>query len=262
MLYRIFIFGLFFCSILIANEHRAFISPVAMYRKYSEEVDRGKSDELGWLYGIQLGYDLIRSQYFYFGSDLTTFWGDSRYRGSLKNLQTKEVCSFHSVTQNFLIDWESRIGYTYYANGYKIVPHLIFGYYYWDREASNTSVGYDEIYSWLYYGLGGQFYCRTSPRCKFGFRVKVLYMQNANITVRKLFAFPVAAKLGNRLQYEVQIPIVYRITNQIDMSLVINGAYRQIGASQKQRVGSYTFHEPGSTVQELGFQLQIGYLFD
>lgn len=245
----------------MANSQRAYVSPSAIHRKYWENVSSGQSKETGWLYGFQSGYDLIESHFFYFGADLQNYWGKTRYLGSLQNPITGVIVPFHSHTDNWMIMAEGRMGYTAYASGIKFVPFFGFGYYQWNREPTNRSYGYDETYRWLYYTAGFRLQARLCPRIKIGLFAKAMYTQNAWIEVSELFPYPVKAKLGNTFQYEAELPITIRWRNHFDTSFVATGAYREIGASQRQRVGATTFSEPSSQAIELGARLELGYLF-
>ena len=61
--------------LLSAEGARFYLGPTVFYRDYHEELlPPAKSDEKGFLYGFQLGYDKEKAREPYFGLSLLSAW--------------------------------------------------------------------------------------------------------------------------------------------------------------------------------------------
>jgi hypothetical protein len=252
-----FLFLLFLMAKGTAYPNRFYIGPDIFYRNYHEHLEKPKkSDEYGTLFGFQTGYDYTRSGHMYGGTDFSYAGGNTHYDGSALNVRTLEITPHESTTGNTFLNLEGRIGYTFLP----FQPFAGFGWFYWKRD-----IGYIEKYRWTYAAYGLRLCQRIGDRVELGLNLKLMQMINGHIKIEEAGSSSVSLKLGNRLQYEIELPITYIFQgNHIDIRAVPYYAQQDIGKSECKTIsipplGRVGITEPSSSTYIIGGRLEIGY---
>ncbi|MDR3624375.1 MAG: hypothetical protein P4L16_04460 [Chlamydiales bacterium] len=202
-------------SLLLADcPHHLYIAPDLLYRHYSEQglSEGAKSDEHGILSGLQIGYDYITPRNVYVGADLRCDAGKTVYDGTLINLIDFSTSPYKNHTNNVIFNAEVRLGYTY-EKFYNIttIPFIGFGYHRWYRGAvPENPFGYDETYTWSYLAFGMRTEYDFCCNLAIGLNLKLMFMIDGRMTSSGLGNDVFA--LGNKIQYEIELPITYRLS--------------------------------------------------
>lgn len=254
------------------NPHRLRIGPDLYYRDYDEIglAPPAKSHEFGWLYGVNIGYDFVKPNNVYFGSDINLTFGRTVYDGSLQNLQTFVITPFESRTNNFFLDAEGRCGYTFRTDSKTTIsPFIGLGYHCWYRGAvPDNPYGYDEFYDWPYLSLGFRTEYCLSKKLSLGINYKNMFMFYGQMKSSNLN--DVTFILGNKIHYEIEFPITYHLNcNKKFFTSVMLTPYfrnRNIGRSNVVSqdfldLGLLQFVEPESTTYVFGARLEFVHEF-
>jgi hypothetical protein len=250
------------------GEHRFYIAPDIFYRDYDEILTKpAKSHEYGTLGGLQLGYDYIKENSVYFGSDARVSIGSTVYDGSVANLITQEITPYVNETINFFFNGEIRVGNTYRYKSTFFMPFGGIGYHYWLRGAtSNNPYGYSEEYSWPYLTIGFKSITKVRNDFWVGFNLKLMQMFNGTMYSSDLS--DTTFKIGSKLQYEVELPLAYDLKEKFSFidQICLVPYYRNQNIGKSQIVPVYIgspinnylyFLEPSSVTHVLGIRLEL-----
>lgn len=257
---RLFIY-LLFSPLILYPVSRFYIGPEIFYRDYHEVIPGyAKSDEYGFMYGLQTGYEYCQPPYYFhiFG-DLS--YGRTTYDGTIIYIEEQIFEPCLSFTDNRIYDIEADFGYwiyTHLKNRINITPLFGMGYHNWFREGE-VEDDYDEEYSWAYFLLGlkcEKFSCNK----KIGFLVKGQYTNSASVEVTRLFTHSINLDLENRFQYFTEIYVQYFL-DKLDLKFNLFYKTENIGGSSKKIIEEYIISIPSSKTYQLGIQLQLGIRF-
>ncbi len=236
-----------------------YLGPDIFYREFREEIENGgKSEERGWLFGFQGGYELVKKRIPYFGADLRYAEGRTDYDGTIQKWE--DFIPFHSFTDNTLFNVEGRIGYPFFVSKWRFIPFAGMGYQRWFREAVDRESGYDEIFTWAYFAQGVKVYWQGGRFWNLGLHLKLMEMKMSQIEIRDYYPWSVVLTLGNKPQAEIELPVSY-IRKRYFLNLTPYYRYLPIGKSQVQQSPHGSFFEPSSSTQVLGFRLEAGLRF-
>lgn len=242
---------------------RFYISPEAYYRDYHEVISgAAKSDEYGYLYGFEVGYENCFFLYYLhlFGN---LSYGRTTYDGSIVHIDEGTVEPCLSSTDNRIYDLEADTGYSVYTNnkGVVITPLLGLGYHNWVREGEpNIEEDYDEEYSWLYCLVGLKTEKFFGGNKKLGFLAKGLYTNNASVEVSRVFPNAINLNLENRFQYYLKAYFQY-FFKMTDVKLELFYKTENIGQSSDQWIQGYILSIPSSKTYAFGILLELGIRF-
>jgi hypothetical protein len=261
---------------------RLYIGSDFFYRNYSEkEITPGfKSNEFGTLYGLQANLDYVKGNAVYFGLGLRYGGGQTKYDGSLQDVQATPVTS---KTDNQFLNIEGRLGYTFQTgrkkNPFLISPFVAVGYHQWNRDISGnitTQSGpgqvsdISETYSWGYVGPGFHAEYKISPKFTIGLNAKLMFMLGTDFDLQQASGGVIqdqgSGNLGKNLQYEIELPLTYTIVqnpkNAIDLKLTPYYRSQDITRGQEfVRSSGNTALEPASTTSVYGATFGIQFRF-
>jgi hypothetical protein len=262
-----------------AHPHQFYIGPDLFYRDYKEEEIRPgfKSNEFGTLYGVQATYDYVKGNSIYGGGSFRYGGGKTAYEGGIQINGTQN--DLKSTTDNKFLNAEGRLGYTFSLDRQDrllVSPFVGVGYHQWNRDvASSLSsngtrfAGVIEDYSWGYLGPGVQAKYQVSPQFDIGLDAKLMMMVDGKIeaTIKNPATGQVTStdggKLGNALQYEVELPITYHLTqdNNSNIDLKLAPYYRSQDIARGPLFRSGTAREPASKTSVYGVTLGAQFNF-
>lgn len=233
------------------------------YREYNDAGEILDSEKSNSIIGVEFGYgfDLECSND---GCPDLEFKalilkGDTEYLGSIIG-SGQPYGSYKSTTSNFLydlsLDWTQtdkfkKLGFTYGVG---------FGYHSWYRELSSTQ---NELYHWFYLTpiLG------VSTDITKEFNVGVMLKYKYGLSPR-MEANTIADdfRLGGADTFEVNIPILYKVNDEIELFGTYTYAQQKIKKSNYVSGyinGTYytTIHEPDSTDNQQYFKLGIKFKY-
>jgi hypothetical protein len=217
---------------------RLYLGPDFFYRDYNEEkiTPDFKSQEFGTLFGLQTSVDYVKANSVYFGIGFRYGGGQTNYRGGQQ--VDGENISYKGKTDNQFLNLEGRLGYTFQAGQKKhrflVSPFVALGYHQWNRDTSSDATGPSgpvptldgsEKYSWGYIGPGFHAEYKVSKKFTIGLNAKLMFMFGGKINVENTFRGELvdqgSGKLGNDLQYEIELPLTYNLVenskNGIDL---------------------------------------------
>lgn len=269
----IFFLAIIFFNSLTAICHKPYfnIGSDFYYRDFSEKglPPGGKSDEHGLLAGLNAGIYYVNPQKVYFGGDLRFTAGRTTYDGSVINLSTGIISPHKSTTQNWFFDMEGRIGYTFDpCASTALIPFIGVGHHHWHRGAtSKNPFGYDEDYDWNYLSLGVRSEYLLSRCVEIGLNLKLMCMISPEMVSSDLNHL--TFRLGQRLQYEIEVPITFNIMDYSTFSdcIRVTPYYRSqdIGRSNEMLVDLNGFIlsvvEPSSRAHLFGLRLELLFFF-
>ncbi|MBS0625415.1 MAG: hypothetical protein JSS32_05135 [Verrucomicrobia bacterium] len=237
-------------------EQKIYIGPDVFYRYYEEKIpEPRKSKEIGWLPGFQAGWDLYRSFFPYLGADLRFAEGKTRFIGTSENTFFRTVRNVESHSDNTLLNFEGRLGYTLNWGKISLSPFFGMGFQRWMRGLGN----YTELYTWGYLAEGVRLRCSTTS-WMFGLNLKAMQMKMSEIQICGVYSWPVVLTLGNEWQLETEAPISW-LKNPYEISLVPYFRYLPIGQSNTQTTSRGTIFEPASNTYVAGARLEFAYRF-
>lgn len=234
-----------------------YVGPDAFYRDFREEAGHeAKSEEKGWLAGIQAGFDFYRPWTPYLGADFRFAQGKNRFDGTVQSQVLNKFYPFESHTGNTVLNLEGRLGYTLGSLKILASPFLGFGWHGWMREAEDRIVGYDEWYRWGYLSFGWQL--RGEFLTHFGYGIKINAMRTAlaEVQIRGVYSWPILLNLAPSWQYEAELPISFHYRSY-GLFWVGYFRYLPIGKSNTQRTSRGEIFVPSSITYTWGNRLQL-----
>jgi hypothetical protein len=219
---------------------RLYLGPDFFYRDYREILPGIGDGETGALFGLQGNVDYVKGNSVYFGVGFRYGAGKTTYNGSDFDTGTIPI---KTKTDNQFFNIEGRLGYTFQAGQPKhrflISPFVALGYHQWNRDVIgefNTI----ENYSWGYVGPGFHAEYKVSKKFTIGLNAKLMFMFGGKINVEDTFRGELVeqtgGKLGNDLQYEIELPLTYNLVenskNGIDLKFTPYYRSQDIGLGQ------------------------------
>jgi hypothetical protein len=263
---------------------RLYVGPDFFYRDYNEEkiTPDFKSQEFGTLFGLQTSVDYVKANSVYFGIGFRYGGGQTNYRGGQQ--VDGENISYKGKTDNQFLNLEGRLGYTFQAGQKKhrflVSPFVAFGYHQWNRDISSDATGpsgpfptvdiTSEKYSWGYVGPGFHAEYKVSRKFTIGLNAKLMFMLGGNIDLEVqnggLVVDQGSGKLGNDLQYEIELPLTYSLVenskNAIDLKFTPYYRSQDIARGQPFALSSGGgVVEPASTTSVYGATVGVQFRF-
>tara|TARA_R110002110_G_scaffold33533_1_gene114803 strand:+ start:117960 stop:118757 length:798 start_codon:yes stop_codon:yes gene_type:complete len=258
-----FILGLFISVNAFAfdyyTKNRVFVGGKTYFRHYSEElVSPKKSDEYGFLYGLTVGFQHKAPESFLYELDLDLDFGTTTYDGSLQNWYGDYMGPWKGKTRNIFFTVDSKLGYTFYlGDRHLLTPFVGYGTHAWARDLVDEL----ETYALEYASAGLQYDYMASPQLQYGVHVKFMPMLNGNMEAESTSAYLMT--LGNKLHFEISLPIIYKLKANCKNHLRITPYYRNQKFGQSDSVSTYNFmavvYEPASQNHVIGLKVDYGF---
>lgn len=259
--------------------NRFALSADFFHRFYREEeiIPGFKSDEFGSLIGGQADYDYVKGNSVYFGASLRYAGGNTTYDGGIQTPLLEGgllLTPAKSTTSNRFLNINARVGYTFKVgleDRLLLTPFIGIGYNRWERDVlsivspldGNTIPTFFSNYSWTTIDLGLKSEYKLSPKFDIGLNLKVLLPGNGQVST-------IRSPLGNRTQYEVELPLTYHLTESsidaFDIKLTPYYRSQDIGRSGVDIINLgngflQIAQEPNSTTAVYGATLGVVYKF-
>jgi hypothetical protein len=252
----------------VEKPNRFTLSADFFHRFYREEeiIPGFKSDEFGSVIGGQADYDYIKGDSLYFGASLRYSGGKTTYDGGL---QGDLFGPASGTTDNRFLNINARLGYTFKLgteDKILLTPFVGVGYNKWQRDISNVvSPIFGPLegttfsdYSWTTVDVGLKSEYKLSPKFDIGLNLKVLFPSNGRVSI-------VQSPLGNKAQYEIELPLTYHLTESsvdaFDIRLAPYYRSQDIGRSGNEVTPVSVSTEPNSTTAVYGATLGLVYRF-
>jgi hypothetical protein len=237
-------FIFFIAKPLYAGErpHSLGISFKYAYHDYKEtnEPEWFKSNETGFLPGIQITYNyegiknpLYLRLLFEYEENKTD------YDGGIQDVATQTVTPMQAKTNNKFNTWEGNIGFTFKPwtkeQPVNITVYTGIGYRYWNRGLGGQAP-YSEEYTWKYIPFGVRAAYSINEKWKGGFEIAAWFIYDAEIRVNfseidPNFNNPIA-KLGNRMGWKIEVPIIYQFSDRWSLNFVPSYENYSFGESE------------------------------
>jgi hypothetical protein len=250
----------------VEKPNRFTLSADFFHRFYREEeiVPGFKSDEFGNLIGGQADYDYIKGDSLYFGASLRYAGGQTTYDGGLQD-GAGNLTPLVSTTDNRFLNINARLGYTFKVgveDKFLLTPFVGVGYNKWERDllAVDTPLGFLPTeftdYSWTTVDFGLKSEYKLSPNFDIGLNLKVLFPGDGRVST-------VPRALGNKAQYEIELPLTYHLTESSVDAFDIRLApyYRSQDIGRSGGVINLDPVEPNSTTAVYGATIGVVYRF-
>ena len=241
---------------------KLYLGPDLFYRDFRENIGGGlKSEETGWIPGIQGVYDFNVPQKFYGGVDVRWAKGQTLYDGSLTQPLGK-TSSYQSHTDNTFFNIEGRSGYPFsvHCRKWSLTPFLGGGYQSWSRRSVNKVVGYDELYTWAYLAEGLRFSWNFSKSWQTGIHLKWMQPLNGKVEIHNLISKDITLNLGSELQIEVEALLAGTVGfSSIGFCFIPYFRFLPIGKSEEKTWEEKQIFEPSSVTIVAGFRLEFSY---
>ncbi len=243
--------------------NRLSIGPDIFYRDFHEKLPSPlKSDEYGPFYGLVAGYEYKRSRQLYAGLDVAYSFANAVYDGSITNFSNGswEVFPKRGRSRNQILNVEARLGYTFVAKdlfALQLSPYFGAGYARWARKPD-----YKEIYTWEYLAVGLLTTYDVNRIFNLGLNLKVMRMVNAMMKIDGS-DLKASLSLGNRMQYGLELPMVFSLDKQKiwDIRFIPYYYQKNIGQSSPKTVDGQRIVEPSSRTFLVGSRLEISASF-
>ncbi|MDP1607746.1 MAG: hypothetical protein Q8L98_00330 [Chlamydiales bacterium] len=234
-----------------------YISPDLFYRSFKELTGcEGKSEESGWLPGIQAGFDYENPWGAYLGGDVRFAEGQTFFDGTIQHHVLKKFIPFQSYTDNTLFNMEGRLGYTLAYKTIQCSPFFAIGFQKWARRASDKETGYDEWFRWNYLAAGMRWHWRYSQFWEGGFFFHLMRMKTADVQIRGISVWPIVLTLPDEWQAEAELPFSWNYSTY-SVSWVGYIRYLPIGKSESQKMPKGELFLPASITYVLGNRLEF-----
>jgi hypothetical protein len=248
-------------SVPVENPSTIKLGLTYFYYNYKEDlVMPAKSTEYGWLPGVYLDYTFKKKSSIYAKVFLSYAAADITYDGA--TLSGTPVKFTNESAR--MLKFEANIGYAIpLGKDILLIPYLGYGHQDWQRGDPNYIDGafiYQEFYEWNYIPVGIKADYNITEKLNIAASVAANFMFYGTVTsyFSKIpSGYPdMNFTLGNRIGFYTEIPVSYKFTNHIGISVTPWYEYRSFAASN---VNSYGFYEPSSTANEYG--VNVGVLF-
>jgi hypothetical protein len=234
------------------------------YFDYKEDlVMPDKSTEYGWLPGIYLDYTFKKKSSVYAKVFLSYATADITYDGSNT---AGEPVKFGNQTAKML-KFETNIGYAIpIGKDFLLIPYLGYGYQYWERGdnrylAEFNTVTVQEVYKWHYIPVGIKADYNITEK------LNIAASAAANLmfwgTMKAYLSYigwpDTEFTLGNRIGFYAEIPVTYKFTNNIGITVTPWYEYSSFGQSDVDATTG--FYEPSSKTTKYGVNAGILFSF-
>jgi hypothetical protein len=235
------------------------------YFDYKEDLTMpAKSTEYGWLPGVYLDYTFKKKSSIYTKIYLSYASADITYDGS-NSAGTPVKYTYESAK---MFKFEANIGYAIpIGKDFLLIPYLGYGYQYWQRGdpdyiAEFNTVSYQEIYKWHYIPVGIKADYNITKKLNISASAAANFMFSGRMTAN-FSAIPIGYPdmnftLGNRVGFYAEIPVTFKFTNDIGITITPWYEYSSFGQSD---VNEYGFYEPSSKTNKYGVNVGVLLLF-
>jgi hypothetical protein len=231
------------------------------YFDYKEDlVMPAKSTEYGWLPGVYLDYTFKKKSSIYAKVFLSYATADITYDGS----NTAGTPVKYTSESARMLKFEANIGYAIpLGKNFLLIPYLGYGYQYWERGDPNylaefDTFTYQEVYKWHYIPVGIKADYNITEKLNIAASAAVNFMFYGQMTAylsKTPFGYPdMDFTLGNRIGFYAEIPVTYKFTNNIGISVTPWYEYSSFGESD---VNVYGFYEPSSKTNKYGVNVGV-----
>ncbi len=235
------------------------------YFDYKEDlVMPAKSTEYGWLPGVYLDYTFKKKSSVYAKVFLSYASADITYDGST-SVGTPVKYTNQSAR---MLKFEANIGYAIpLCKNFLLIPYLGYGYHYWERGDPNylaefNTLTYQEVYKWHYIPVGIKADFNITDRLNISASAAANFMFYGQMTAyfsKIPIGYPdMDFTLGNRIGFYAEIPVTFKFTNNIGISVTPWYEYSSFGESD---VNGYGFYEPSSKTNKYGINAGILFSF-
>lgn len=239
------------------------------YFDYKEDlVMPDKSTEYGWLPGIYLDYTFKKKSSIYAKVFLSYATADITYDGSTQPSGTPLKFTDESAR---MLKVETNIGYAIpIAKGFLLIPYLGCGYQYWERGDSRIipdsggTVEIQEVYKWFYIPVGIKADYNITEKLNISASAAANFVFNSKMTA--YFSFvglpDTEFTLGNRIGFYAEVPVTYKFTDNIGISVTPWYEYSSFGGSDWEVIeGPIIAREPSSRTNKYGINAGILFSF-
>lgn len=245
------------------KDHLLEIGYVYSHYDYSEEVTPPhKSDEAGHVPGLQLNYSYRKPGEIYINLFGGLEQGTTDYDGSLQDGTPAK-----GRTDNTFVRYDLGMGYTFlFFKTVKVSPFTGIGAAQWNRELQKHTENYfNERYDWFYVPVGIFATWEPTSRISIGARAVYRYMFSSEIKINGAVSSNVAHSLGDEYEYGLEVPVTFRMSEHLNLSVIPSYNKRKLGRSSEflVHIGNdvYSAYEPASEATTKAIALRIGYLF-
>jgi hypothetical protein len=232
------------------------------YFDYKEDlILPDKSTEYGWLPGIYLDYTFKKKSSIYAKVFLSYATADITYDGST---MAGEPIKFGDQTAKML-KFETNIGYAIpIGKDFLLIPYLGYGYQYWERGDNRYLAVFDavwiqEVYKWHYIPVGIKADYNITEKLNIAASAAANFMFLGKMTAYLSYIGGPDTEftLGNRIGFYAEIPVTYKFTNNIGITVTPWYEYSSFGESDVDAATG--FYEPSSKTNKYG--VNAGVLF-
>lgn len=229
------------------------------YFDYKEDlIMPAKSTEYGWLPGVYLNYIFKKKSSIYAKVFLSYAAADITYDGST---QSGMPLKFTDQSAQ-MFKFEANIGYAIpIGKDFLLIPYLGYGYKWWERGESRyiaDASWIQEVYKWHYIPVGIKADYNITEKLNIAASAAANFMFYGQMTAQFSYVGgpDMDFTLGNRIGFYAEIPVTYKFTNNIGISITPWYEYSSFGESA---VNVYGFYEPSSKTNKYG--VNVGVLF-
>jgi hypothetical protein len=162
-----------------------------------------------------------------------------------------------------MFKFEANIGYAIpIGKDFLLIPYLGYGYKWWERGESRyigDALWIQEVYKWHYIPVGIKADYNITEKLNIAASAAANFMFYGQMAAH--FSYVGGSPdmdftLGNRIGFYAEIPVTYKFTNNIGISVTPWYEYSSFGESA---VNVYGFYEPSSKTNKYG--VNVGVLF-
>jgi hypothetical protein len=199
------------------------------YFDYKEDlVMPAKSTEYGWLPGVYLDYTFKKKSSIYAKVFLSYAAADITYDGSSQDLHGNIQPLKYTNEAARMLKFEANIGYAIpIAKGFLLIPYLGCGYQYWERgdnriiPDSGGTVEIQEVYKWFYIPVGIKADYNITEKLNIAASAAANFVFSSKMTAYfSYIGLPdTEFTLGNRIGFYAEVPVTYKFTDNIGISV-------------------------------------------
>jgi hypothetical protein len=159
-----------------------------------------------------------------------------------------------------MLKFEANIGYAIaLGKNFLLIPYSGYGYHYWERGDPGYNDGaftYQEVYKWHYIPVGIKADFNITDKLNIAASAAANFMFYGQMTAyfQPLGSPDMSFTLGNRIGFYAEIPVTFKFTNNIGISVTPWYEYSSFGESD---VNVYGFYEPSSRTNKYGVNLGV-----
>jgi hypothetical protein len=234
------------------------------YFDYKEDlILPDKSTEYGWLPGIYLDYTFKKKSSIYAKVFISYATADITYDGSNT---AGEPVKFGNQTAKML-KFETNIGYAIpIGKDFLLIPYLGYGYQYWERGdnrylAEFNTVTVQEVYKWHYIpvGIKADYNITEKLNISASAAANLMFWGTMKAYLSYIGYPDTEFTLGNRIGFYAEIPVTYKFTNNIGITVTPWYEYSSFGQSDVDAATG--FYEPSSKTTKYGVNAGILFSF-